>query len=193
MTGRLRKEWTWIPGLAVFAVVVGAGWAVAQKQPAAHQPSSVAWKAPAEANPDQYVGREMCAGCHLDQDRQFAKTVEVSPSPEAIDPGPATKGHFATSCAEDPGLLSPKDKLDLCRDLHSRASQLDPRIVNVHVRYMETQEWKAFANRAKQLTQNVVRKVGLDSGLVDFKVCSIDDTWSGLKFTRRASSRTGSH
>lgn len=35
------------------------------------------------------------------------------------------------------------------------------------------------------LTQNVVRAGGLAAGLVDFKICSIDATWSGLCFTRR--------
>ncbi len=35
------------------------------------------------------------------------------------------------------------------------------------------------------LTQNVVRKIGLASGLVDFKISAIDKTWSGLRFTKR--------
>ena len=35
------------------------------------------------------------------------------------------------------------------------------------------------------LTQNEVRSTGLASGLVDFKICAIDATWSGLCFTRR--------
>ncbi len=35
------------------------------------------------------------------------------------------------------------------------------------------------------LDQQVVRRVGLDIGLVDYKVCAIDATWSGLKFARR--------
>jgi hypothetical protein len=28
-------------------------------------------------------------------------------------------------------------------------------------------------------------EAGLAAGLVDYKVCSIDSTWSGLRFTRR--------
>jgi hypothetical protein len=32
------------------------------------------------------------------------------------------------------------------------------------------------------LTDQVVRETGLGLGLVDIKVCAIDDTWSGLKF-----------
>ncbi|NIM49140.1 MAG: DUF3052 family protein [Gemmatimonadales bacterium] len=35
------------------------------------------------------------------------------------------------------------------------------------------------------LTQAEVRKAGLAAGLVDYKVCAIDTTWSGLKFARR--------
>lgn len=35
------------------------------------------------------------------------------------------------------------------------------------------------------LSQNIVRELGLAAGLVDFKVCAIDETWSGLRFTRR--------
>jgi hypothetical protein len=38
---------------------------------------------------------------------------------------------------------------------------------------------------ASDLSQVIVRKTGLASGLVDYKVCSIDDNWTGLKFTRR--------
>jgi hypothetical protein len=35
------------------------------------------------------------------------------------------------------------------------------------------------------LTQRVVRSIGLDRGLVDYKICAVDDTWSGLRFARR--------
>ncbi len=38
---------------------------------------------------------------------------------------------------------------------------------------------------ATDLTQQLVRERGLSTGLVDFKICSIDQTWSGLLFTRR--------
>ncbi|MDH4218129.1 MAG: hypothetical protein OEZ52_02670 [Candidatus Aminicenantes bacterium] len=49
--------------------------------------------------------------------------------------------------------------------------------------------WIAWPKKASKipsdLSQTVVRSVGLASGLVDFKVCSIDETWSGLRFSRR--------
>jgi hypothetical protein len=35
------------------------------------------------------------------------------------------------------------------------------------------------------LTQNGVRRAGLDAGLVDYKICAVDAVYSGLKFTRR--------
>ena len=40
------------------------------------------------------------------------------------------------------------------------------------------------------LSDGVVRQIGLDAGLVDVKVCAIDETWSGLKFVRRLIDRT---
>ena len=35
------------------------------------------------------------------------------------------------------------------------------------------------------LGEAIVRQSGLDTGLVDYKICAIDATWSGLKFARR--------
>ncbi|MGB6337366.1 MAG: hypothetical protein WBG96_17305 [Thermoanaerobaculia bacterium] len=46
---------------------------------------------------------------------------------------------------------------------------------------------KQASGVATDLTQNKVRAYGLDNGLVDFKICAIDDTWSGLRFARRKS------
>jgi CheY-like chemotaxis protein len=49
--------------------------------------------------------------------------------------------------------------------------------------------WVAWPKKASgvktDLTQQLVRETGLAQGLVDFKICSIDSTWSGLCFTRR--------
>src|SRR3954470_15015941 len=39
------------------------------------------------------------------------------------------------------------------------------------------------------LTENVVREIGLAAGLVDVKVCAVTDVWSGLKFVRRLKDR----
>ncbi|MFQ5825117.1 MAG: hypothetical protein ACE5JB_13780 [bacterium] len=49
--------------------------------------------------------------------------------------------------------------------------------------------WIVWPKKASEITtdlsQVVVRKLGLAAGLVDYKVCAIDATWTGLRFTRR--------
>lgn len=49
--------------------------------------------------------------------------------------------------------------------------------------------WIAWPKKGSSLASDVgepaVRACGLDAGLVDYKICSIDATWSGLLFTRR--------
>ena len=42
---------------------------------------------------------------------------------------------------------------------------------------------------AGDLDENGVRASGLASGLVDVKVCAVDEDWSGLKFVRRLADR----
>jgi DmsE family decaheme c-type cytochrome len=71
-----RKPRAW-PFLLTAALALAASWALAQKQPSAHQPSSVAWKAPPEGKADQYAGGELCAGCHEDKSKQMAATVHA--------------------------------------------------------------------------------------------------------------------
>jgi hypothetical protein len=44
---------------------------------------------------------------------------------------------------------------------------------------------KKAAKTDTDLTEDVVRAIGLAAGLVDVKVCAVDDLWSGLKFVRR--------
>ena len=39
------------------------------------------------------------------------------------------------------------------------------------------------------LNENVVREIGLKNGLVDVKVCAVDEVWSGLKFVYRIKDR----
>jgi hypothetical protein len=53
--------------------------------------------------------------------------------------------------------------------------------------------WVAWPKKASgvmtDLTEDVAREVGLPEGLVDNKVCAIDDTWSGLQFVWRLENR----
>ena len=50
---------------------------------------------------------------------------------------------------------------------------------------------KKSSGVATDLTDVVARDTALPLGLVDIKVCAIDDTWSGLKFVIPKDQRTG--
>ncbi len=53
--------------------------------------------------------------------------------------------------------------------------------------------WIAWPKKASgvltDVTENTVRKVALAAGLVDVKVCAIDDVWSGLRCVVRVADR----
>jgi hypothetical protein len=53
--------------------------------------------------------------------------------------------------------------------------------------------WIAWPKRASRVptdvTEDVVRELGLAAGVVDVKVCAIDATWSGLKLVIRVKDR----
>ena len=53
--------------------------------------------------------------------------------------------------------------------------------------------WVAWPKKASgvatDLSENNVRQIGLDAGLVDVKVCAVNDVWSGLKFVYRLQDR----
>jgi len=53
--------------------------------------------------------------------------------------------------------------------------------------------WIAWPKKASgvatDINENIVRQIGLDAGLVDVKVCAINEIWSGLKFVIRVKDR----
>ena len=53
--------------------------------------------------------------------------------------------------------------------------------------------WIAWPKRASgvptDLSDNSVRLIGLEAGLVDVKVCAVNEVWSGLKFVYRLKDR----
>jgi len=53
--------------------------------------------------------------------------------------------------------------------------------------------WISWPKGASKVTtdinENIVREIGLKGGLVDVKVCAVDETWSGLKFVFRLKDR----
>jgi hypothetical protein len=53
--------------------------------------------------------------------------------------------------------------------------------------------WVAWPKKSSgvptDLTFDRVQRIGLDSGLVDVKICAVDEVWSGLKFVIRVKDR----
>lgn len=66
---------------------------------------------------------------------------------------------------------------------------LEKRIKTVAARVGRGGLWIAWPKKTSRissdLSQQDVRELGLNAGLVDYKVCAIDETWAGLKFARR--------
>ena len=72
-------------------------------------------------------------------------------------------------------------------DLEGRVDALVPKLAPAGGLWVA---WpKKAAGLATDLTDDVVREVGLAAGVVDNKVCAITDVWSGLRFVRRLRDR----
>ena len=76
----------------------------------------------------------------------------------------------------------------------TRRSELERRF-SVFARALEPAGglWIAWPKRtasvATDLTEGAVREIGLSHGLVDNKVCAVDEIWSGLRFVYRVGDR----
>ena len=72
-------------------------------------------------------------------------------------------------------------------DLVSRIAALESSLQDDAVLWIS---WpKRSSGHATDLTEDALREVILPLGLVDVKVCAVDDTWSALKFVRRLQHR----
>ena len=74
-------------------------------------------------------------------------------------------------------------KKDLLASFSSWASRLTP----------AGMLWIAWPKKSSgvpsDLDENKIREIGLAAGLVDVKVCAINENWSGLKFVKRVADR----
>jgi len=76
-----------------------------------------------------------------------------------------------------------KDRAELEREFPLLAKALTPK-------GMLWISWPKGASKVKtDVTETIVRAIGLRTGLVDVKVCAVDDVWSGLKFVIRLKDR----
>lgn len=73
-------------------------------------------------------------------------------------------------------------------DLEAKLSQLLPLIASAGMIWVS---WPKKASKVRtDLTEDVIRDVCLPMGLVDVKVCAVDDVWSGLKLVVRRQNRS---
>lgn len=107
-------------------------------------------------------------------------SVAVIGAPDTFDVGSLPDGAQLRANGRGPAdlvLLFVKSRADLTRRLVTAAERANGEIWVV---------WpKKAAAPKSDLSQQIVRELGLGSGLVDYKIAAIDETWSGLRFTRR--------
>jgi hypothetical protein len=85
---------------------------------------------------------------------------------------------------------------DVAVSFHTARAELEQRLpVLMRAVHVDGGLWVAWPKRASgvgtDITEDVVREVALPTGLVDVKVCAIDDTWSGLRLCLRKELRGG--
>ena len=80
-------------------------------------------------------------------------------------------------------LLFARSRAELVRRFESLAARIKP----------DGSLWVAWPKKASgvetDLAEPYVRQHGLEVGLVDVKVCAVDETWSGLRFVYRLRDR----
>ena len=85
---------------------------------------------------------------------------------------------------------SARGTLDVVVSFHDRRADVERRIpALLRILDVDGGIWMAWPKRTSgvptDLTENVQREVWLPLGLVDTKVCAIDETWSGLRLCWR--------
>ena len=110
--------------------------------------------------------------------------------PEAFE---KTLGRLPKDVALQVGLAG-RAPLDVVVAFLTRRAELERDLPKIRRRMAEAAGlWAAWPKKASgvptDMTENVVREVALPTGLVDNKVCAIDETWSGLRLVIRLENR----
>jgi hypothetical protein len=103
----------------------------------------------------------------------------------APDPYPSEGTTIARS-------LTPK--VDLIHIFTKSAGELDAKLRRYRERMRDDAViWVSWPKKASKvptdITEDVIREIALPMGLVDIKVCAVDDVWSGLKLMIRREQR----
>ena len=83
-------------------------------------------------------------------------------------------------------ILKVKSKKDMVHYFTLRAADLERDISSLRTEiFPEGMIWVSWPKKTSgmktDVTEDVIRAIALSHGLVDVKVCAIDETWSGLK------------
>jgi len=86
------------------------------------------------------------------------------------------------------------DSVDVIHVFATKASKLAAALPRIRTQMRpDASVWVSWPKKAAKLetdvTEDVVRAVALPTGLVDVKVCAVDDVWSGLKLMVRKALR----
>jgi len=96
-----------------------------------------------------------------------------------LEPLPAGAELVDGAASANVAVLFVTSLAELARDFRALAKALPDKVAF----------WLAWPKKTSgvktDLTENVIREFGLDADWVDYKVCAIDETWSGLCFARR--------
>lgn len=89
-----------------------------------------------------------------------------------------------------------RGNMDLVIGFYDRRADFEKRLPVLRRRIPDKGAiWVAWPKKASRvptdMTEDVVREVALPTGLVDTKVCAIDEVWSGLKLVVRKELREG--
>jgi len=107
----------------------------------------------------------------------FARTLGALPAGVAARAVSAGKSQFDVIVCFAPTMA------ELARRLPALKARLDP-AGGLWIAWPKKTR-KPASGLATDVTETDVRAVGLAAGLVDNKVCAIDDVWSGLRFVFR--------
>jgi len=111
-------------------------------------------------------------------------TLEAPSNLDALLAGAPDLEHLPRAASFDCALAFAKTRSGVAAAL----ARLEPKMPDGGMIWIA---WpKKTSGVSTDLTEDLVRGVGLAAKLVDVKVCAIDATWSGLKFVRRLRDRS---
>ncbi len=107
---------------------------------------------------------------------------------------PGAPDDFAAALGPLPDAVTIRDRaqgrLDVAVAFFTRRAALERRLAGLaRTVFPDGGLWIAWPKRSSgvdtDLSEDVVRELGIAGGLVDNKVCAIDETWSGLRLVYR--------